>query len=671
MGITRQQQRAAMHAQHAAAHDDRQRVRVVAGPGTGKSSSIEERISWLLRHNVEPEEIWAVSFTRASARDLRERVHGYCVTEGHDGAGSVQISTLHSLALRMLRKAGLLAYYPVDPLVLDDWELENIFDAEFGRSAGIGKIRREEIRREHEAFWSTGDWGPPNYIPPNPPVTPQERQAFQSFHRPRTHAYACVLPGELVRQCVTHINSGTLDPVALLGLRHLIVDEFQDLNPLDLQFINSMVARGVGLFVAGDDDQSIYSFRYASPAGIQDFVRLNPGCGEHTLTNCFRCTPAVLGAAQALIEANSGPGRIRKTLVSLYTASEPPVNGSVFRWRFARDSDEALAIADTCHDLIGAGLPAREILILLSKRSLGPLLAEQMQRRDVPCDALVAHRIHDTEAGRLLLALLRIVCSEKDYVAHRSVLGLAGGCGIGTCTSICDKVITSNLNFRDLFYRGLPDGVFNGRERNAISQAAAIIRQPAAWNRDDTLDARLNALTAILSANFGEQAAEPWREYASRLPAGTTMGELCDLVWADTDDQEAVLLEAIYRRLGQNVPAEQTLPQRVRMMTMHGAKGLSARFVIIPGLEQETLPGPRRQPYPGLVLEAARLLYVSITRARVACTITYSRTRRINGRVTPVRPSHFATQLGGQFVDRQQGLTEAEVTRVMQDCADI
>lgn len=660
-----------MAIQHAAAHDERDRVRLVAGPGTGKSSTIEERVAWLLRNGTDPETIWAVSFTRASARDLRERVHAYAADQRLDGASDVRVTTLHSLALRTLRQAGLLAYYPTDPLVLDDWELEQVFDAEFGKANGVGKGRREQIRREHEAFWSTGQWGPPNYIPPNPPITPEERTAFERFHGPRTQAYACVLPGELVRQCVTHINSGTLDPAELLGLRHLIVDEFQDLNPLDLQFVDALAVHGIVLFVAGDDDQSVYSFRYASPTGIQDFVRLNPGCGEHTLGHCFRCTPAVLLAADALIKANAGMNRVPKRLVSLYAEADPPVAGTVHRWRFPRDTNEARAIADTCRDLIRAGLPPREILILLSKRSLGDLLAQEMLDRDVPCDPLAAARLHDTEPGRFLLAMLRIVCSSNDYVAHRTILGMGVRCGIGTCTSICDKVIASNLNFRELFYKNLPAGVFKGLERNAIGNAATIIRQVAEWDKDDTLDHRIAAINGILNVRFGEPATESWRELAGRLPGGMVLSELCDLVWSDTDEQEAAILEAVHGRLGRQVPEDRVLPQRCRVMTMHGAKGLSARVVIIPGLEQETLPGARRQPYPGLVLEAARLLYVSITRARVACIASYSRVRRINGQSTRVTPSTFVTQFGGPFSDRQGGLTTGEVQQLMRDCASI
>jgi superfamily I DNA/RNA helicase len=251
--------------QHQAAHDQSPQVRLIAGPGAGKSAAIEARVFWLLEQGVPAAEIFAVSFTRASARDLRDRIHRYCADNGQADASGVQVSTLHSLALRVLRKAGLLASrYPADPLVLDDWELENIFDAEYGElpNAG-GKRRREEIRSYHEAYWSTGIYSPANYIPPDPPITDAESSQFLAFHGPRTQAYSCVLPGEIVRLCVEEMAAGNLDLRALLNVNHLIVDEFQDLNPMDLEFVNALVNTGTKILVAGDDDQSVYSFRFA------------------------------------------------------------------------------------------------------------------------------------------------------------------------------------------------------------------------------------------------------------------------------------------------------------------------------------------------------------------------------------------------------------------------
>src|SRR5438093_1721907 len=123
MPITQGQVAAAKAIQDAAAHDNSQQVRLVAGPGTGKSFSIEERVCWLLASGVAGAHIAVVSFTRASALDLRARVQAFCTQQKQAGGSSVKVSTLHSLALRLLRAAGLL-HYPADPLVLDNWELE-------------------------------------------------------------------------------------------------------------------------------------------------------------------------------------------------------------------------------------------------------------------------------------------------------------------------------------------------------------------------------------------------------------------------------------------------------------------------------------------------------------------------------------------------------------------
>ena len=360
MPIPQTQIQAAQAVQHAAAHASQSQVRVIAGPGTGKSATIEQRVAWLLAQGVRANAIHAISFTRASSRDLKERVHAFGALNGHANVINVRVTTLHSLALRTLRAAGVLnQLYPVDPTVLDEWEQRAIFDAEFGNSFGVSVGRGEKIRLEHEAFWSTGQWGPPNYFPPNPPVNTMERGQFGGFHNNRTHLYSCVLPGELVREVVSRIHAGTLNLAGLLELEHLIVDEYQDLNPIDIAFVDALAAQGVQLFVAGDDDQSLYSFRYAMPEGIQDFVTKYPGCGQHSLSACFRTTPAILNAASTLIVAFPHPNRIPKLQTSLYSASQPPVPGAMHLWRFVSGAAEGRAVAESCRDLIAAGVRLR------------------------------------------------------------------------------------------------------------------------------------------------------------------------------------------------------------------------------------------------------------------------------------------------------------------------
>lgn len=561
----------------------------------------------------------------------------------------------------------------MDPHVLDTWELENIFDAEFGAASRIrSKTRREQIRYYHEAHWSTGVWNPPNYLPPNPPISNAESNQFLAFQPSRTQLYSCVLPGEIIRQCVQEIQAGLIDPLALLNIRHLIVDEFQDLNPMDLDLVGSLIARGVTTFVAGDDDQSVYSFRFASPAGIQNFPVEHPTAALTTLQECFRCMPSVLAAATRLIEAFPSPNRVPKDSVSLYEQSVPPARGVVFRWRFPSGAQESVALASSCRDLIAAGVLPRDILILLNnQRALGRQITQSLEGVQVPFEPPRVDSFLDTKPGRLVLALLRIICNTTDYVAHRTVLESRRGVGVGTCHAISQDATVNNLNFRDLFYHPLPQNVFSNRSLNAINGARAVCASVLGWLGLGSLGQHLAELSAIVNGELGPTEERAWQEFSRQFPADMTLQEVRDFMWTDNDEQQAQIMQGVYDRLGQRVPDEHLLPQRVRIMTMHGAKGLSARVVFIPGLEDNLIPGPRRAPYAGLVLEAARLLYVSITRARASCVLSFSQSRFVNGQNRRQASSRFNASLNGVFQHRQDGLTIQETNQIIENCNQI
>ena len=189
MAITAEQIQRARESQGRAAHDDRPQVRLIAGPGTGNSFTIEDRVCWLLENGTDPRRIFAISFTNASAGDLRQRIVQFCASRNQDGT-PVSVTTMRSLALRMLRVAGLLEQFPAAPMVIDQWELKNVFTSEFREAHACSKKRADFIRRDREAFWSTGVFDPPNYIPPRPPIEEAARLLYVSITRARA---ACVL----------------------------------------------------------------------------------------------------------------------------------------------------------------------------------------------------------------------------------------------------------------------------------------------------------------------------------------------------------------------------------------------------------------------------------------------------------------------------------------------
>lgn len=672
MAITEEQIAAAAAIQEQAASDDHRRVRVVAGPGTGKSFTIEGRVCWLLDQGIDPGAIAAVSFTRASSLDLQSRVRAACARAGHPEA-QISVTTLHSLALRSLRAAGALAAYPADPLVLDRWELREIFDAEFGRVCGISSIkRRQQIREDHEAFWSTGTHGTrPSQRPPAPPISETERSNFRNFHGPRTQIYSCVLPGELVQRCVQMMEAGTLDPVELLEIDHLIVDEFQDLNPMDLQFVHWLGAR-ISLFVAGDDDQSLYSFRYASPEGIQAFPSQYDQVGDHVLSDCFRCTPEVLTSAESLIEAFSAQGRISKSYVSLYEEADPPLEGSMKGWRFQDSQDEATAIARSCKRLIDAGVPPREIMVLLSNaQALTWQLRDAFQGHDVEFEPPRAKPFKDSAEGRALLTILRLAGQDEDYVALRTCLTLPKGIGITTGIAVAEATLNEDLNYRDLFYGELAEGLFTGRTLSALELARERCDELLAWEPEDTLEEREDDIDEILEHLLGEEPDLVWRDELEAVPAEATLAEVRRFFGSERDDERASVLAEIHTRLGQEVDVDEVFAERVRFMTMHGAKGLSASIVFIPGLEEEILPGRARVRFPAQVLEAGRMLYVSMTRARLACIASYSRRRFMEGAAQTHAASRFTAHLGVQFQPGGNGISADEAEAWAEELEDL
>ncbi len=659
--------------QQAAAHDPAGETRLVAGPGSGKSFSIEGRVEHLLQTNVPPEHILGVSFTRNAAQDLGSRIRSKCAQAGLQHLGDVRVSTLHSMALRVLRLANLLTMYPVDPRVLDQWEMREWIDAEFAKHINVTPGRAKDVREYHEAWWSTGQQNPANYIPADPPVTAQEQQQFIAYHNMQTGFYGCVLVGEIVRTCMRHTNANAIDLRALLDVDHLIVDEYQDLNPMDLELVDHLIGQGVATFVAGDDDQSVYSFRHASPQGIQTFTQRFPSAASHTLSDCFRCTPAVLSAAVGVLTSFSPPTRIAKQLTSLYATAQPPVNGHAHWWKFSSPQAEATAIASSCLDLHAAGLDYGHIMILLgNRRVMATGLQEALESHGVPFSPVQVEAFRDTPAGRTGFSMLRILSDPNDLVAYRNLLSLLPQMGATRCLDLTLRCRNANMNGLDLYHGHIPNGVLTNMQHGKVHQVRTMAAALQAWDPGDTLAQRGAALAQLVERVGGLPDRQEWDVFVQTLPQDATLSELSDLLYADNLEESAAVVSDVHSRLGLPIPPTIN-PDCVQVMTMHGAKGLSAKVVFIPSLEERIFPNQRRAAKPGLVDEGARLLYVSITRARAAVFLTCAYGRNQNGVFVHNPVSRYLPHSGLQMQYQQQPTgVEPQLAQAIADtCASL
>lgn len=377
-----------------------------------------------------------------------------------------------------------------------------------------------------------------------------------------------------------------------------------------------------------------------------------------------------LAAAETLIAANAEPARIAKQHVSMYETADPVVRGGVGAWHFSQAGIEADAIAQSIQRLCAAGMAARDIMVLLSNaRTLMADLQPALDARGIAYELPRTTPFKDTDTGRAVLTALRLGTRDDDFVALRTLLELRKRVGIVTAAAIGDAVIAANISYRDAFDD--PDEqVFDRRQMRALGFAAEVVAAVREWGADDLLIDRIDDIEAVLPIVLG-QDPDDWRNEVDALPDEATLSEALQYLSAEKDEQRARVLAAIHRRLGEDVGVEDLLPDAVRLMTMHGAKGLSAKIVFIPGLEQEMLPGPRRRPYPGLVLEAARMLYVSITRARLGCILSYADVRTVNGAPTPHHASEFTRHIGQPFSARTSGMDIGRAEQAVAEAAHL
>jgi DNA helicase-2/ATP-dependent DNA helicase PcrA len=689
VGITQAQGQAADQQQQSAAGDTASHIRLIAGPGTGKSKTIEKRVALILATGVAPSTVHVISFTRATCRELRERISGYCRNlPCAQAATQIRVSTMHALAFRILRSAGVIGQlFPDEPTVLDKWEEGVIYDPEFSATAGCPPSRAEEIRLAHDAAWQTLN---PQEISQRA-VTPAEEHSFTSFHATRRHLYCCVLPGELIFRCVEAIRLGSITAQHMPAIAHLVVDEYQDLNACDQEFIHLLTTRaGATLFVAGDDDQSIYSFRHADPSGLVNFPMRYPGASTHILTDCFRCPPAVLNPALRMIAVN--PNRVAKPLVALNGQATPPVNGTLHVWSFPDPTQEAMAIASSCQALLAAGLPGAEndIVILISDRALQlPLLTQALTNLGLAYEPPPADRLTDVEGIRAVYTFLRIVRAQResapDYVAMRTLLTLLSGVGTTTAKQVGDECINHNENFHRLFLAGGAPHWLSARPATAVQRVKAIVSALGGWDLQDTLQSRRADLDTLLqqhvfptSAKVAVRLAE-WNDLAAGLPQGMFLSEFFEFLSADTEADQRSIREAVEARINPaTTSGSPSATPRIRILTMHGAKGLSGKVVFIPGLNQGIMPSDKAMQATGLLIEARRLFYVSLTRAQAACIVSHA-VRFVGAIALRLRQqyainltrSNFLTEMGATSLSRTTGLGAAEAASIVADVRNL
>ena len=547
----------------------------------------------------------ALTFTRAAAGELRARVE-----EALEGkvAGRPKIMTLHSFALRnLLRNAKLIDSIPQPLRIADDWEERNIIEEDL---KAILTKPITEIRKDFLALSADWDTLRADDATPNPLKADASFVGAWQQHRA---IYGYTLRAELVYQLKRALEQR--DDLDLQGpIEHLLVDEYQDLNACDLSVIARLGAKEASVYAAGDDDQSIYGFRHANPEGIRRFDKeYNPSV-DLPLATCMRCDIDIMDLARFV--ADLDPARLRKP----WKPRDEAGTGLVRLLRFDNGDEEASGIASLCKYLItDEKFQPDEILILIRSDKNGAFskpLAEQMRTADVPFSANVDGTVVlDTPPGRVLLSYLRLAVAENDSLAWRTLLQVRNnGVGAKALGAIADYARANAVTFVTALKASAEKPGALKREYDQIRAVLEKVKDTAGEpDQVVGVDGIRTALISIAAA-LAEAGLTGLDDAVAHV---TLMAENADA------DSFTALLSAI--SMVGLTPEQETTKGAVNMLTMHKAKGLTARAVIVMACEDEYLPG--RQQSVEREADERRLFYVSLTRARERLYVTYSQGR--------------------------------------------
>jgi AAA domain len=267
------------------------RIRVIAGPGTGKSDAMKRRVARLLEEKVPPEKVLAVTFTRVAAEDLHRELQKLDVP----GCEELEGQTLHGLAMRILARQHVLNSVGRTPRPLNNFEQKAMY-SDIAPLTG-GKKKCKALVEAYEAAWARSQGDEPGF-----PATDEEK-AFQKILIDWHLFHKSMLIGEVIPYLVRYLKD---NPAAdeHSEFDHVLADEYQDLNKAEQTAI-AYLSEAAHICLVGDDDQSIYSFKSAHPDGIRQWKTIHAGCSDFEMAECQRCPTTVVEMANSLISHTS------------------------------------------------------------------------------------------------------------------------------------------------------------------------------------------------------------------------------------------------------------------------------------------------------------------------------------------------------------------------------
>ncbi len=618
---------------------------VLAGAGSGKTRTITYRVAWLLAHGVISESILLLTFTNKAASEMVRRVEHLLGSSVRGMWGG----TFHALANRILRQyADLIGFTPNF----------TILDAEDARS--LIKVCAKEYAGKDRTMPSPAVIGEVLSFQRNAQISlleALERKQpgllpFQDTFSEIASAYAArKRTGNAMDfdDLLCHLLTLLVEQPAIARrlseqFRYVLVDEYQDTNPVQAAIVDMLSAVHRNVLVVGDDAQSIYSFRAASVENILTFPDRYPDATVYRLETNYRSTPEILSVANDVISKNTR--QFPKELKPMCAAFAKPLlvpAGSA--------AEEAAFVAQKIAALEREGTPIGNIAVLFRAAHHSQELEFQLAKRGMSYEYRGGMKFFERSHVKDVIAFLKLRTNPKDGVAWLRALTLQEGIGETGAARIAERlsVVESLAELSDAHVHG----VVTPRSARGWADLREIVRRVAA------AETAADAVRAVATSSYVSYLE---REYPNAQDRLEDLEQFA--TFAEQYTSLDVFLTEVTLKEDYGVPRDGTqsaLQSRLVLSTIHQAKGLEWDAVFIIRLAQGSFPHSRASAEEAGLEEERRLFYVAITRARRELFLTYPATAGYDS-LALLSPSIFLDELRRSLVDAARLLPSAPVS---------
>ena len=630
---------------------------ILAGAGSGKTRVLTHRIAYLIDEcQVNPWNILAITFTNKAAGEMRERVDQIV----DFGAEDIWVSTFHSTCVRILRRYIDRLGYDRSFTIYDGDDQKTVIKEVCKKLNIDTKIYKE--RTLLSAISSAKDEmiGPKEYLLRSEGDYARQRiaQVYEEYQKRLRSNNALDFDDLLFKTVELFRTDAEVLNYYQDRFKYIMVDEYQDTNTVQFQFVSLLAAKYRNLCVVGDDDQSIYKFRGANIHNILDFEKTFPDAKVIKLEQNYRSTKTILDAANGVIHHNQG--RKDKTL---WTDNEQGVPIALNQYQ--TEYEEAMGIVkDIAAKTERHEAEYKDFAVLYRTNAQSRVLEEKFVTRNIPYRVVGGVNFYQRKEIKDILAYLKIINNGQDDVAVRRVVNVPKrGIGATTVTKAAEYADQWGISLYEAFKQvdGIPGLGRAAAKINGFVNLIQVFRTKAEYMSLAELYDEVLEDTGYLK----ELQAEQTDEATTRIE---NLDELRNKIVAYEEETEQPSLNELLEQIAlvADVDNMDDSDNKVILMTLHSAKGLEFPYVYLCGMEDGLFPSYMTiaNDDPMEIEEERRLCYVGITRAMKKLILSYAMCRMIHGQTQYNKISRFVKEIPPQLIGgslpRERFLRKAE-----------